>query len=142
MFDLAGELVGYENSIVTALSQADIILVPVINDEDTPEATAYALKELSTVKSITDNIVLLATDIATKTDLEELSDRMQPLLDREYPVFPIHRTKAFHWMMDQGKPVEQVARENAFLRWPFRTIRRELNELFEYLAKQENHESN
>jgi len=32
VFDLAGELVGYENSIVSALRQADVIVVPVVNE--------------------------------------------------------------------------------------------------------------
>lgn len=140
VFDLAGELVGYENSIVSALSQADVILVPVINDEDTPEATAYAIKELSTVDSITGQIVLLATDLNTKTDLDELAERMQPLLDKEYPVYPIHRTKAFAWMMREGKSISQIVKERVFLRYPFRTITRELDELFEYLNNEKKHD--
>ena len=135
VFDLAGELVGYESSIVSALEQADVILVPIINDSDTPEATAYALSELEQESDVTNNIVLIATDLG-KGDIEELTDRMKPLLTREYPVFPVQHTRLFDRMMDTGKSVETLMDNNPFLRWPCRKVTSQLDNIFIYLSNE------
>jgi len=78
VFDLAGELVGYEKSIVSALEQVDLIIVPVVNEPDAIMGTAYAITEIMTLNTITAKFVVVANMLKKPEEVEDVKMQLLP----------------------------------------------------------------
>lgn len=135
VFDLAGELIGYQESIVSALTQSDTILVPVMNEPDAISATKHALTELETL-GLSAEVILLATDLRAG-DYEELQDELKAV-EGVYRIFPVRHTKLFNRMVKEGKSVDEMAKITKLSSWSHRYIIEDLDNLFSYLTREQN----
>ena len=132
VFDLAGELIGYQKSIVSALKQSDTILIPVMNEPDAISATKYAITELESL-NLDAEIILLATDLRTG-DHEEILENLQ-LAESVYKIFPVRHTNLFNRMIREGKSVDEMAKMTKLSAWSHRYIIDDLDSLFLYLKR-------
>ena len=135
VFDLAGELVGYENSIVSALEQADLIIVPVVNEPDAIIATAYAITELRSLDSITAKFLVIANMLRKPEELEEIRSKILPLLGEDIPILPLRYSRAFDRVMGQGTSVEAMIAKGGLPAWNFKNVGKEFNEIMSYIEK-------
>lgn len=133
VFDLAGELVGYETSIVSALSQADIIIVPVVNEPDAITGTAYAIAELQTLDTITADFVVVANMLRQKGDLESVQETLAAQLGQELPIVPVRYSKAFEHMLFAKESIQSLTKKGGLYGWSFRNVCRELDALMKHL---------
>ena len=135
VFDLAGELVGYERSIISALEQAELIIVPVVNEPDALMGTAYAITELKTLDTITAPFVVVATMLKKPEEAEEVEAQLWPMLGHEVAIVPIRYSKAFDRILSEGVPVQRLVAQGGLWGWSFRNVARELEVLMSFITK-------
>ena len=134
VFDLAGELVGYEASIISALDQAHKIVVPVVNEPDALIGTAYAIAELKSRKSITADFILVANMLRDhKRDLAEITTALRAQLGDKIPIVPVRYSKAFEYQLPEQCSVSELVKRGGLYRWNFGNVNRELDHLMSYL---------
>lgn len=135
VFDLAGELVGYERSIISALEQVDLIIVPVVNEPDALMGTAYAITEIRTLNTITAPFVVVANMIKKPEEADEIKGQLLPMLGFDVPVVPIRYSKAFDRLLTEGLPVKSLVEQGGLWSWSFRNVAKELDVLMSYITK-------
>ncbi len=135
VFDLAGELVGYERSIVSALEQVDLIIVPVVNEPDAIMGTAYAITEIKTLKTITADFVIVANMLKKPEEAEEIAAQLLPMINNDIPVIPIRYSRAFDRILSEGTSVRSVVERGGLYAWSFRNVAREIEHLMSYITK-------
>jgi hypothetical protein len=135
VFDLAGELVGYERSIISALEQVELIIVPVVNEPDALMGTAYAITELKTLDTITAPFVVVANMLKKPEDAEEIKEQLWPMLGYEVPIVPIRYSKAFDRILSEGVPVQRLVEQGGLWGWSFRNVAKELEVLMSFITK-------
>lgn len=135
VFDLAGELVGYERSIISALEQVELIIVPVVNEPDALMGTAYAITEIKTLKTITAPFVVVANMLKKPEEAEEIRDQLWPMLGFEVPIVPIRYSKAFDRILSEGQSVQRLVDQGGLWSWSFRNVARELDVLMSFITK-------
>lgn len=133
VFDLAGELVGYEESILSALTQVDKIIVPVVNESDAITGTAYAIAELKTVSDITADFVFVANMLKTDSEAGEIKAGLSGLLGEDVQVVPIRYSKAFNHQMANGLSIAQLIERGGLYRYSFSRVCRDLDNLMSFL---------
>jgi MinD-like ATPase involved in chromosome partitioning or flagellar assembly len=135
VFDLAGELVGYERSIVSALEQVDLIIVPVVNEADAIMGTAYAITEIKTLDTITAEFVVVANMLKKPSEAEEVAALLIPLIGEEIPIIPIRYSKAFDRILSEGKSIRDLVEQGGLYAWSFRNVAAEIDKLMSYISK-------
>jgi hypothetical protein len=135
VFDLAGELVGYQKSIVSALRQSDVILVPVMNESDAISATKHAITELENL-DLKAEIIILATDLR-RGDREEILESLKQA-EGSYKIFTIRHSELFKRMMLEGKSVSEMGKATKLSAWSHRFIIEDTDYLFNYLTRVKN----
>ena len=135
VFDLACELVGYERSIVSALEQVDLIIVPVVNEADAIMGTAYAITEIKTLDTITADFVVVANMLKKSVEAEEVAAQLIPLIGEEIPIIPIRYSKAFDRILSEGRPIRDLVGRGGLYAWSFRNVAAEIDTLMSYISK-------
>jgi MinD-like ATPase involved in chromosome partitioning or flagellar assembly len=135
VFDLAGELVGYERSIVSALEQVDLIIVPVVNEADAIMGTAYAITEIKTLDSITADFVVVANMLKKPSEAEEVAAQLIPLIGEAIPIIPIRYSKAFDRILSEGTSIRDLVEQGGLYAWSFRNVNAEIDKLMSYISK-------
>jgi MinD-like ATPase involved in chromosome partitioning or flagellar assembly len=135
VFDLAGELVGYEKSIVSALEQVDLIIVPVVNEPDAIMGTAYAITEIMTLDTITAKFVVVANMLKKPEEVEEVKAKLLPLIGIDVPVIPIRYSRAFDRIITEGISIKSLVENGGLYAWSFRNVAREIDHLMSYINK-------
>ena len=133
VFDLAGELVGYENSIVSALEQAEVIVIPVVNELDALESTALAIAELSSLATITKNIVIVANMIRKPKDLSRIQEVLKGKIDKNIPIVPVRYSMAFEHQVSEKCSIEKLITQGGLYKHNFKGVCADLDNLFSYL---------
>lgn len=135
VFDLAGELVGYEKSIVSALEQVDLIIVPVVNEPDAIMGTAYAITEIMTLDTITAKFVVVANMLKKSEEVEGVKAQLLPLIGVDIPVVPIRYSRAFDRILAEGMSIQNLVERGGLYAWSFRNVVREVDHLMSYITK-------
>lgn len=135
VFDLAGELVGYEKSIVSALEQVDLIIVPVVNEPDAIMGTAYAITEIKTLDTITAKFVVVANMLKKPEEVEEVKAQLLPMIGEDVPVVPIRYSRAFDRILTEGMSIQALVEKGGLYAWNFRNVAREVDHLMSYISK-------
>lgn len=135
VFDLAGELVGYEKSIVSALEQVDLIIVPVVNEPDAIMGTAYAITEIMTLDTITAKFVVVANMLKKPEEAEDVKAQLLPLIGVDIPVVPIRYSRAFDRILAEGMSIQDIVEKGGLYAWSFRNVAREVDHLMSYITK-------
>jgi MinD-like ATPase involved in chromosome partitioning or flagellar assembly len=135
VFDLAGELVGYEKSIVSALEQVDLIIVPVVNELDAIMGTAYAITEIRTLDTITAKFLIVANMLKKPEEVEDIKALLLPLIGVDIPIIPVRYSRAFDRILAEGTSIKDLVEKGGLYAWSFRNVAREVDHLMSYIAK-------
>lgn len=135
VFDLAGELVGYEKSIVSALEQVDLIIVPVVNEPDAIMGTAYAITEIRTLETITAKFIIVANMLKKPEEVEVVKAQLLPLIGIDIQVVPIRYSRAFDRLLAEGMSIQALVEKGGLYAWSFRNVAREVDHLMSNIIK-------
>lgn len=134
VFDLAGELVGYETSIVSALEQVDKIIVPTVNEDDAITGTAYAITEIETLPAITADIIVVANMLKQDQEEDEIRTKLSAHLGRAIDVVPVRYSKAFNHQIREGCPITDLVARGGLYQFSFGRVCRNLDHLMTKLT--------
>lgn len=142
VFDLAGVLTeDSQNSILSAVQQSDVVLVPIYNELKCLNAGVNTIKEL---REHTDNIVVVATklqkqkgeffkDWRESRDFKNISDVLAGTVGEGLPIFPLKFSKVFDTIFEQELSIAQLRASNPLSAFTYREVAEQFEELFTYL---------
>ena len=122
VFDLAGELNGYQGSILSALRQAEVIVIPFLGDAETIERTALAVAEINDDPEITGRQLFVLNMIEGDTDIA-LGAATEPLTARlgyQPTILPMRRSTAFRYILKDGTSVSDLLKRGGLLASTFK----------------------
>ena len=137
VFDLAGELVGYEESILSALRQVDLIIVPFIVTNDAIEAAAYTVTEISQEDDITADVLFVANMLEgdTEKQCQHAQERLSERIGYQVNVIPMRRSKAFEYILRDGIAVSDMIEGGGLMASTFKRsgLAEQLQHLLSYI---------
>ena len=142
VFDLAGMITKDASpSIVSAVKQSDVVLVPIYNELKCINAGIATIREL---RAYTENIVVVATklqkqkhevfsDWSESEDFKNIARIVWATTEREYPVFPLKFSKVFDSIFEREQSISKLMETDALARFAYRDVHAQFETLFSFL---------
>lgn len=127
IFDWGGHV---DQRAVEALEQSDKVLVPVLNDYLNLQVSLDAINEIS---GHNDNIAIIANQVG-KEDLKEITKVMRKFF-KDYPIFPIKRSKAFPSTFETRKSLKEVVEAGGLRAYSFMPVYKQFNQIVKFITK-------
>ena len=146
VFDLAGSISKSSISIPSALSQSDLVIVPIYNEVKSIHAGIHTILE---VAEFTKNIIVVATKLKKhkkdvfKTDWTKskdflnikmfVDDKTKGAVDGGIPVLPLKFSTAFDDIFEKELSISQIMSGDALLNNSYRGVNNQFNELYKVI---------
>ena len=142
VFDLAGMITRDASaSIVSAVKQSDVVLVPIYNELKCINAGVNTIREL---QRYTDKIVVVATKLQKQkhdvfTDWRECEDFKNiarvvwSTTNTEIPVFPLKFSKVFDTIFEREQSIAQLMESDVLAKYAYRDVNAQFETLFTFL---------
>ncbi len=144
VFDLAG-LMSREAraSIVSAVSQSDVVLVPIYNELKCIHAGIHTIHELLPYNK---NIVVVATKLLKRKgevfkdwsdceDAKNIKAVVDHAVGQGIPVLPLKFSRVFDTIFEQERSIRQMMEKDALARYTYRDIAAQFDSLLFYIEK-------
>jgi len=144
VFDLAGLMTrDAQASILSAVKQSDVIVVPIYNELKCIHAGIHTIRELLPHNK---NIVVVATKLAKKKgefftdwndsdDLKNIKNIVGETVGQGIPVFPLKFSKVFDVIFEREMSIGQLMQAEPLARYTYKDVAAQFNALFSYLEK-------
>lgn len=145
VFDLAGLMSrDARPSIVSAVSQSDVVLVPIYNELKCIHAGIHTIREILPYNK---NIIVVATklvkrkgesfkDWAESEDVKNISSIVEHTIGQGIPVLPLKFSRVFDTIFEQERSIRQMMEEDALARYTYRDVAAQFDNLISYIEKQ------
>lgn len=142
VFDLAGHISkGARDSIISAVKQSDVVLVPVYNELKCLHAAIATLTEMEALGA---NIVIVATKLEKQKGeyfkdwreseaCKNIAAVLKHATDKDYPIFPLKLSKVFDIIFEKELSINQLMAESALARHIYRDVGKQFDDLMNYL---------
>ena len=139
VFDLAGSLSGASVSINTALSQSDLVIIPIYNEVKCLQAGINTIRE---VQAFTNNIIVVATKLSKARGevfgndwtLSEAFLNVTRVVrcrgSESIRVLPLKYSTAFDSIFEHEKSISQLMAHYPLLRHSFKDVNNQFNEIY------------
>ena len=144
VFDLAGLMThDAHESIVSAVEQSDVVLVPIYNELKCINAGINTLREL---QNHTKNIVVVATklqkqkgeffkDWRDSRDCQNIAEVIEKSVGKGIPIFPLKFSKVFDVIFEKEQSIGQLRDSSGLEAYTYRDVAEQFDDLFSYLEK-------
>lgn len=145
IFDLGGFVSNARASVVSAIEQSDVVLVPIYNES---KAIYRGIATILEVREANPNIVILATKLTKKSGevlqggdwrtsqaFQNIKTLVEEQAGQEYPMFPLKFSKAYEDIFDHEASIESICEQDPLLRHTYRDVRDQLQTLKSYLRE-------
>lgn len=139
VFDLGGAMGGdSQPSIVSALRQSDVVVVPVSNEYKSINGAFHTIRE---VTPINDRILIVGTKLEKRRneffkddwresrDFIEIMDTLSGLIDRTLPAVPLKFSKGFDAIFTREMSLRQMVGAGGIDAFSYRTIADQFDDL-------------
>lgn len=136
VFDLGGAISESSSaSILTAVNQSDVVIVPICND---PRSIAGGLITLREIKPLGKRMLVVATKLErtrlepARIPIEEIEafrgvkDSLESQGYGDIPILPLRFSRAFENIFKTGKSIETMVRAGGIEAWSYRHLAKEL----------------
>lgn len=143
VFDLAGAISDDGQSIISAISQSDVVIVPINNDFKAIKGGVLSIREALDYNT---NIFVVATKLKKQHKLEIIGDdwtkskdfldvqeAVHTSVDPSISVLPLKDSAAFDTIFAEDKSIEQICQENPFLRNSFKLPRKQFQAIYDQI---------
>lgn len=132
VFDLGGTLdKGSAPSILSAIKQSDLVLVPVSNER---KGIRKAFVTISEVLPHNQNIAIIVTKLQKRpnemfttwfksADFTEVTKLLSELLERDFPAFPLKFSKVFDHIFEREMSVAQICALGGIDQYHFKVVK-------------------
>lgn len=144
VFDLAGLMSrDARPSIVSAVSQSDVILVPIYNELKCIHAGIHTIKELLPYNK---NLVIVATkltkrkgevfkDWAESEDAKNIKAVVDHTIGGDLPIIPLKFSRVFDTIFEQELSIDQMMDADALARYTYREVSAQFEALLAFIEK-------
>lgn len=145
VFDLAGSISEHSHSITSALTQADLVIVPVWNEVKALNATVGTLQE---VARFTREILVVATklqkgrkehlprgDWSQSEAFLNIKGVVEARSPFPVPVLPLKYSAAFDAIFEHEKSIRQLMEADPLAAYSYREVSRQFDEIFNHIDK-------
>ena len=140
LFDLAGSIRGFENSILSALAQSQIVVIPVVNESDSISGTAQSIVELRAA-NINVPIVVIANmlcshhngDYRLGKDFRKIKRGLTKKVGEDLIILPLKYSKGFEHLFKQKKSIETLVQEGGLNRHHYRLLSKQIDDIIDFL---------
>ncbi|MEM9358781.1 MAG: hypothetical protein AAGB04_21580 [Pseudomonadota bacterium] len=142
VFDLGGSLSrGSAPSVLSAVRQADLVIVPCFNDPDAINKSALTLLE---VREVNPNILVVATklekrgkesftDWSQSYEFQFITGQLDARTDHKWPAVPLKKTRVFEAVQEQRKSIAQICDGFGLDRYLHRAINDQFNAIYQFI---------
>jgi hypothetical protein len=142
VFDLAGMITTEASpSIVSAVKQSNVVLVPIYNELKCINAGIATINEL---RQYTSKIVVVATklqkqknenftDWRKSADFKNIAHIVAETTDKSIPVFPLKFSKVFDTIFEKELSIGQLMESDVLARYAYRDVNTQFETLFNFL---------
>lgn len=127
IFDFGGYI---DSRIIDAIKQSHYVIVPTLPEISDIQS---CISTIQAIKKYNQNIVIIANKTETKEDLDTVTNAIKQIGD--YPVFEIKKSRALPNIYIEKKSIKQIVTENPLLKYNYRKISSQFDELIQYLLK-------
>lgn len=144
VFDLAGLMSrDARPSIVSAVSQSNVVLVPIYNELKCIHAGIHTIRELLPYNQ---NIVVVATklvkrkgeafkDWSDSEDAKNIKSVVEHAVGDHIPVLPLKFSRVFDTIFEQERSIAQMMQDDPLARYTYREVSAQFDSLLSYLEK-------
>lgn len=143
VFDLAGSIAKTANSIVSALRQSDLVIVPIYNEIKSLKSGIHTILE---VGNFTQQIVVVATklekhrkeifvDWKDSEDFKNIAQAVQSNIGFQVPIFPLKYSKVFDLIFEQEKSITEIMKHDPLASYTYRDVAKQFGQLLAYIDK-------
>lgn len=142
VFDLGGA-VGADSapSIVSAVRQSDLVLVPVDNEYKSINGAFHSITE---ILPHNDRIALVVTKLEKRkgeifadwkrsADFKEVTNTLSELLERTLPAFPLKSSKVFRHIFDRELSIAEICEKGGVDRYHFEPVNRQFKTIYQFI---------
>ncbi len=141
VFDLAGSITENSVSIVSALRQADIVIVPISNEVKALVAGIGTIRE---IQRFTNNILVVATklekgrkeiftdDWTQSEEFQNVKNQVETHLG-QLPVLPLRFSKVFNAIFENEKSIKQLMDSDPLARHNYRQVCDQFEEIYKFI---------
>lgn len=130
-------------SIVSAVSQSDVVLVPIYNELKCIHAGVHTIRELLPYNK---NIVVVATKLVKRKgevfkdwggceDAKNIKEVVDHAIGQGTPVLPLKFSRVFDTIFEQERSIRQMMEEDALARYTYRDVAAQFDALISYLEQ-------
>lgn len=120
VFDFGGYL---DERVIKALKQAQVVVVPVINEFKDLHTTINFIQE---IEDFNKNIIIVVNR-TQKGDYESVCEAMKGFYS--YPVFEIKSTRALPNIMREKKSVKAMVEEGGLKAWNYKSVEKQFDKI-------------
>jgi len=145
VFDLAGLMSrDARASIISAVSQSDVVLVPIYNELKCIHSGIHTINELLPFNK---NIVVVATKLTKRKgevfkdwgdceDVKNIKAVVEHAMGQGTPVLPLKFSRVFDTIFEQERSIRQMMEEDPLARYTYREVAAQFDNLLSYLENQ------
>jgi MinD-like ATPase involved in chromosome partitioning or flagellar assembly len=141
VFDLAGSISKQSPSISSAISQSDVVIVPIYNEIKSLNAGIHTILEVS---NFTKNIIVIATKLQRQKndvfsnwnesiDFKNIEKMVNANVGFEIPIFPLKFSKVFDLIFEKEKSINQIMKEDALAKYTYREVAKQFNDIYLFI---------
>lgn len=144
VFDLAGMMSreGHK-SIISAVKQSDVVLVPIYNELKCINAGIHTIRELQEQGA---TVVVVATKLQKQSgekftdwrdsrDFQNIKLVLDEVLGDNIPVLPLKFSKVFDTIFEKEASINQIMASDGLARYTYAEIAQQFDDLLSYLEK-------
>lgn len=141
VFDLAGSITENSISIISALKQADLVIVPISNEVKALVAGIGTLRE---IKRFTENILVVATKLekgrkeAFCEDWNQSSEYMNVKNQvhqyvGDFPVTPLRQSKVFNAIFEKEMSIRKIMQSDPLAMHNYKQVASQFDEIYKFI---------
>ncbi len=145
VFDLAGSISKTSLSITSAISQSNVVLVPIYNELQAIKAGVNTIAEILPLNT---KVVVIATKPQKRNredrqwgwqqceDYRNIKKAVGSLIDEKIPVLPLKFLTVFTAMIEQEKSISQLMSETGLAKYHYQEVAEQFNEIYKLIDTQ------
>jgi cellulose biosynthesis protein BcsQ len=143
VFDLAGSISKLAVSITSALSMADIVIVPIYNEY---KSLVAGLNTINQIREYNKNIVVVATklqkgkretfagDWSQSVDYKNIRDAVHNKFGVQLHVLPLKFSKVFDNIFEEQKSIQQMVQSGGLAKYNYREVAQQFEDIYKAIG--------